>query len=133
MSCFSNHKYHGFESDQCVIRSFSGFTHLLAGCYGVVTQILTLICAFNTSASCLRLSRSPAPWLWFCCILNRFLVESCAESYKANWAQSSANACSRFQSFQTPLIQNHRRPRKLHVLFKRRPQLSFVENPVYNM
>ena len=105
----------------------------LAGCYGVVTQILTLICAFNTSASCLRLSRSPAPWLWFCCILNRFLVESCAESYKANWAQSSANACSRFQSFQTPLIQNHHWPRKLHVLFKRRPQLSFVENPVYNM
>lgn len=104
-------KYHIFEGDH-TLSSMPSMFHPLAGCYGVIHQILTRICALRTSASCLRASISFWPWLWVCCcIFALIFCSNLRRKLQGKWPQSSVNACCRSHSEDTPLIQHCSKPR----------------------
>lgn len=100
----------------------------------VAHQILTRIWALSTSASCLRASISFWLWLWLCCCIFVLIFWSnLRRKLLGKWPQSSANACCRSQSGETPLIQHCSKPRNRINWLNGANESSFFANYFCNI
>lgn len=109
-------------------------THTQRVVMEVAHQILTRIWALSTSASCLRASISFWLWLWLCCCIFVLIFWSnLRRKLLGKWPQSSANACCRSQSGETPLIQHCSKPRNRINWLNGANERSFFANYFCNI